>query len=51
MSEPSATPDPRRFDEIFIFCFAGDRIAEAWGIFDVLSQLRQLARLPAAASS
>jgi steroid delta-isomerase-like uncharacterized protein len=35
-----------RYDEIFICRFAGDRIAETWGVVDVLSQLRQLGALP-----
>jgi steroid delta-isomerase-like uncharacterized protein len=30
------------YSEIFIVRFAGDRIAETWGVVDVLSQLRQL---------
>jgi hypothetical protein len=30
------------YDEIFIVRFAGGRIAETWGVVDVLSQLRQL---------
>ncbi len=30
------------YNEIFIFRFAGDRIAETWGVVDVLAQLRQL---------
>jgi predicted ester cyclase len=30
------------YDEIFIFRFAEGRIAETWGVVDVLSQLRQL---------
>jgi len=38
-------------DEILMLCFAGDRIAEASGVVDVLSRLRQLGVLPAAPSS
>ncbi|GAB3410012.1 ester cyclase [Flindersiella endophytica] len=30
------------YDEIFIFRFAGGRIAEIWGVVDLLAQLRQL---------
>jgi steroid delta-isomerase-like uncharacterized protein len=30
------------YDEIFIFRFEGGRIAETWGVVDVLAQLRQL---------
>jgi predicted ester cyclase len=30
------------YDEIFILRFAGGRIAETWGVVDVLAQLRQL---------
>ena len=39
-----------RYDEIFIFRFAGDRIAETWGVVDVLSQLRQLGASPGGVS-
>ena len=35
------------YNEIFIFRFAGGRIAEIWGVVDVLSQLRQLGAIPA----
>ena len=31
-----------RYDEIFIFRVANGRIAETWGVVDVLSQMRQL---------
>jgi steroid delta-isomerase-like uncharacterized protein len=34
------------YSEIFIVRFAGGRIAETWGVVDVLSQLRQLGALP-----
>ena len=37
------------YDEIFIFRFAGGRIAETWGIVDVLSQARQLGASPVVA--
>jgi steroid delta-isomerase-like uncharacterized protein len=30
------------YNEIFIFRFTGGRIAETWGVVDVLSQLKQL---------
>jgi hypothetical protein len=35
------------YDEIFIFRFAGGRIAETWGVVDVFSQMRQLGVIPA----
>jgi steroid delta-isomerase-like uncharacterized protein len=38
------------YNEIFIFRFAGGRVAETWGVVDVLSQMRQLGALPGAAS-
>jgi steroid delta-isomerase-like uncharacterized protein len=34
------------YDEIFIFRFAGGRIAETWGVVDVFSQMRQLGVIP-----
>jgi steroid delta-isomerase-like uncharacterized protein len=34
------------YNEIFIFRFAGGRIAETWGVADVLSQMRQLGVIP-----
>lgn len=34
------------YNEIFIFRFAGGRIAETWGVVDVLSQMRQLGVSP-----
>ena len=34
------------YNEIFIFRFAGGRIAETWGVVDVLSQMRQLGLIP-----
>jgi steroid delta-isomerase-like uncharacterized protein len=36
-----------RYDEIFIFRFARGRIAEIWGVVDVLSQMTQLGMIPA----
>jgi len=35
------------YNEIFICRFAGGRIAQTWGVVDVLSQLRQLGAIPA----
>jgi steroid delta-isomerase-like uncharacterized protein len=35
------------YNEIFIVRFAGGRIAEIWGVVDVLSQMRQLGTIPA----
>jgi steroid delta-isomerase-like uncharacterized protein len=35
------------YNEIFIFRFIDGRIAEIWGVVDVLSQLRQLGAIPA----
>jgi steroid delta-isomerase-like uncharacterized protein len=34
------------YNEIFIFRFAGGRIAETWGVADLVAQLRQLGVLP-----
>ncbi|MEO3802519.1 ester cyclase [Nonomuraea sp. B1E8] len=34
------------YNEIFIFRFAGGRIAEIWGVVDLLTQLRQLGAVP-----
>ncbi|MFG2406804.1 ester cyclase [Streptomyces brevispora] len=34
------------YNEIFIFRFEGDRIAETWGVVDVLAQMRQLGAAP-----
>jgi steroid delta-isomerase-like uncharacterized protein len=36
------------YNEIFIFRFAGGRIAEIWGVVDVFSQMRQLGLVPEA---
>jgi steroid delta-isomerase-like uncharacterized protein len=36
-----------RYNEIFIFRFVDGRIAEIWGVVDVLSQMRQLGAVPA----
>ena len=35
------------YNEIFIARFADGRIAETWGVVDVLSQMRQLGVIPA----
>jgi predicted ester cyclase len=35
------------YNEIFIFRFAGGRIAETWGVVDVVSQMKQLGIIPA----
>ena len=35
------------YNEIFIFRFVNSRIAETWGVVDVLAQLRQLGAIPA----
>ncbi|MER7170261.1 ester cyclase [Streptomyces mesophilus] len=40
------TGRPVRYDEIFVFRFVDGRIAEAWGVVDVLGQLRQLGAMP-----
>ena len=36
-----------RYGEIFVFRLVGGRIAEIWGVVDVLSQLRQLSAVDA----
>jgi hypothetical protein len=38
------------YSEIFIFRFAGGRIAETWGVVDVLAQMRQLGAIPGGSS-
>jgi steroid delta-isomerase-like uncharacterized protein len=35
------------YDEIFIARFVGGRVAETWGVVDVLSQMKQLGVIPA----
>ncbi|MFD5096534.1 ester cyclase [Amycolatopsis thailandensis] len=42
-----ATGKTVSYREIFIFRFAGGRIAEIWGVVDVFTQLRQLGALAA----
>ncbi len=44
------TGKPVTYNEIFIFRLVGGRIAETWGVVDVLSQMRQLDVVPGAAS-
>jgi steroid delta-isomerase-like uncharacterized protein len=41
------TGKPVMYNEIFIFRFAGGRIAETWGVADVLAQMKQLGVIPA----
>jgi len=36
-----------KYNEIFVFRFANGRIAETWGVVDVLSQMKQLGLVPA----
>jgi steroid delta-isomerase-like uncharacterized protein len=43
------TGKPVVYSEIFVFRFAGGRIAETWGVVDVFSQMRQLGVTPAPA--
>ena len=38
---------PVSYNEIFIFRFAGGRVAETWGVVDSLSLMRQLDMIPA----
>jgi steroid delta-isomerase-like uncharacterized protein len=38
------------YNEIFIFRFADGRVAETWGVVDVLAQMRQLGMIPGGAS-
>jgi steroid delta-isomerase-like uncharacterized protein len=38
------------YNEIFIVRFADGRIAETWGVVDVLSQMRQLGVIPGSSS-
>jgi steroid delta-isomerase-like uncharacterized protein len=41
------TGKPITYNEIFVFRFAGGRLAEMWGVVDVFSQLQQLGVIPA----
>lgn len=43
----SPTGNQVSYNEIIIFRFADGRIAETWGVVDVLAQLRQLGAIPA----
>ena len=43
-----ATGKSVSYNEIFIFRFAGGRIAETWGVVDVFSQMKQLGVIPGA---
>jgi predicted ester cyclase len=40
------TGKPVTYNEIFIFRFAGGRIAETWGAVDVFSQMKQIGAIP-----
>jgi predicted ester cyclase len=40
------TGKPVTYDEVFIFRFAGGRIAETWGVVDVYAQMRQVGVTP-----
>jgi steroid delta-isomerase-like uncharacterized protein len=42
----AATGKAVTYREIFVFRFADGRIAETWGVVDVLAQLRQLGLVP-----
>ena len=35
------------YDEMFVVRFSGDRVAETWGVVDVLAQVQQLGAIPA----
>ncbi|MFG2132296.1 ester cyclase [Streptomyces sp. NPDC048751] len=39
-----------RYGEIFVLRFAGGRIAEIWGVVDVMSLMRQLGGIPGGSS-
>jgi steroid delta-isomerase-like uncharacterized protein len=41
------TGKPVTYDEIFIFRFVDGRVAETWGVVDVLSQMKQLGAIQA----
>jgi len=43
----SPTGESVTYNEIFIHRFSDGRIAETWGVVDVLSQMRQLGAIPA----
>jgi hypothetical protein len=46
-SAPATVAIPGTYDEIFVVRFAGRRIAEIWGVVDVLSQMKQLGMVAA----
>jgi steroid delta-isomerase-like uncharacterized protein len=41
-----ATGSPVTYTEIFIFRFADGRIAETWGVVDVVAQMKQIGVIP-----
>ena len=43
----AATGRAVRYHEIFVVRFTDSKVAEVWGVVDVLAQLRQLGMLPA----
>jgi predicted ester cyclase len=47
----AATGKSVKYNEVFIVRFAGGRIAETWGIVDVVSQMQQLGAIPAPESA
>jgi hypothetical protein len=46
-----ATGKSVTYSEIFVVRFAGRRIAEIWGVVDVLSQMKQLGLIPGSSES
>ncbi|WP_084678385.1 ester cyclase [Actinopolymorpha alba] len=44
------TGKPATYNEIFILRFTNGRIAETWGVVDVLSQMKQIGVIPASFS-
>ncbi len=40
------TGRPISYNEIFVFRFAGGRVAETWGVVDLFAQMRQLGVAP-----
>lgn len=40
----AATGRPVKYEEIFVYRFAGGRIVEIWGVVDVLSLMKQLGK-------
>ena len=41
------TGRPVTYDEVFVFRYVEGRVAETWGVVDVLSQMKQLGVLEA----